>query len=43
MTAEDLAETILWVASRPAHLNVNAIELMPTRQSWAGFTMTRKE
>jgi serine 3-dehydrogenase len=41
MTAEDLAETILWVASRPAHLNVNAIELMPTRQSWAGFAMTR--
>lgn len=41
MTAEDLAETILWVASRPAHLNVNAIELMPSRQSWAGFAMTR--
>ena len=42
MTADDLAETILWVASRPAHLNVNAIELMPTRQSWAGFAMSRK-
>lgn len=42
MTAEDLAETILWIATRPPHLNVNAIELMPTRQSWAGFTMTRK-
>lgn len=42
MTAEDLAETILWVASRPAHLNINTIELMPTRQSWAGFAMTRR-
>ncbi|GAA3999257.1 SDR family NAD(P)-dependent oxidoreductase [Sphingomonas humi] len=42
MTAEDLAETILWVASRPAHLNFNSIELMPTRQGWAGFAMTRK-
>ena len=42
MTAEDLAETILWVASRPAHLNINTLELMPTRQSWAGFAMTRK-
>jgi serine 3-dehydrogenase len=41
MTSEDLAETILWVASRPAHLNINALELMPTRQSWAGFAMTR--
>jgi serine 3-dehydrogenase len=42
MTSEDLAETILWVASRPPHLNINALELMPTRQSWAGFAMTRK-
>lgn len=42
MTAEDLAETILWVASRPPHLNINALELMPTRQSWAGFSTTRK-
>lgn len=43
MTSEDLAETILWVASRPPHLNINALELMPTRQSWAGFAMTRKD
>lgn len=42
MTAEDLANTILWVASQPAHLNFNSIELMPTRQSWAGFAMTRE-
>ncbi len=42
MTAEDLATTILWVASQPAHLNFNSIELMPTRQSWAGFSMTRQ-
>jgi len=42
MTPEDLAETILWIASRPPHLNINAVELMPTRQSWAGFAMTRK-
>ena len=42
MTAEDLAETILWVASRPPHLNINALELMPTRQNWAGFAMNRK-
>ena len=41
MTSEDLAETILWVANRPPHLNINALELMPTRQSWAGFAMTR--
>jgi serine 3-dehydrogenase len=42
MTAEDLANTILWVASQPSHLNFNSIEVMPTRQSWAGFAMTRQ-
>jgi serine 3-dehydrogenase len=43
MTAEDLAETIWWVANLPPHMNVNSIELMPTSQSFAGFTVTRTE
>jgi serine 3-dehydrogenase len=42
MTAEDLAETILWVATLPPHLNINTLELMPVSQSFAGFTVTRK-
>ena len=42
MTAEDIAETIWWVATLPPHLNINAIELMPVSQSFAGFTVTRK-
>jgi serine 3-dehydrogenase len=42
MTAEDIAETIWWVATLPQHLNINAIELMPTSQSFAGFTVSRK-
>ena len=42
MTAEDIAETIWWVANLPPHVNVNAIELMPTSQSFAGFTVSRK-
>jgi serine 3-dehydrogenase len=43
MTAEDLANTLLWVATLPPHLNINSLELMPTRQSWAGFSVARKE
>jgi serine 3-dehydrogenase len=43
MTAEDLADTIWWVASRPPHLNINALELMPVNQSWAGFAVHRRE
>ncbi len=41
MTAEDIAEQIFWVASLPAHLNVNRIELMPVSQSFAGFQVFR--
>jgi len=42
MTAEDIAETIHWVANLPPHLNINALELMPVSQSWAGFSVARK-
>ncbi|HUE78314.1 MAG TPA: SDR family NAD(P)-dependent oxidoreductase [Sphingomicrobium sp.] len=43
MTADDLAETIWWIANLPPHVNINAIELMPTSQSFAGFTVARDE
>lgn len=42
MTAEDIAETIWWVATLPPHVNINTIELMPTSQSFAGFAIDRK-
>ena len=42
MTADDIAETVWWVASLPPHININALELMPTNQSWAGFAVERK-
>jgi serine 3-dehydrogenase (NADP+) len=42
MTAEDLADLFWWVANLPPHLNINAIELMPVTQSWAGFTIARE-
>ena len=41
MTAEDIAETIWWIATLPPHLNVNTLELMPVTQSWAGFQVAR--
>ena len=42
MTAEDIAETIWWVATLPPHLNINTLELMPVSQSFAGFTIARE-
>jgi serine 3-dehydrogenase (NADP+) len=42
MTAEDIAETLWWIATLPAHLNINALELMPVSQSFAGFQVARQ-
>jgi serine 3-dehydrogenase (NADP+) len=42
MTAEDIADLFWWIANLPPHLNINAIELMPVSQSFAGFTVTRE-
>ncbi|HYW16301.1 MAG TPA: SDR family NAD(P)-dependent oxidoreductase [Allosphingosinicella sp.] len=42
MTAQDIAESIYWVATLPPHLNVNALELMPVSQSFAGFQVARE-
>lgn len=43
MTADDIAETLLWVATLPAHLNINTLELMPVNQSWQGFAVHRPQ
>lgn len=42
MTAEDIAGTVLWVATLPPHLNINTLELMPVSQSFAGFQVARQ-
>ncbi|GLK42121.1 MULTISPECIES: SDR family NAD(P)-dependent oxidoreductase [Novosphingobium] len=42
MTGEDIAETVLWVATLPAHVNINTLELMPVNQSFAGFQIARE-
>ncbi|HTU13460.1 MAG TPA: SDR family NAD(P)-dependent oxidoreductase [Allosphingosinicella sp.] len=41
MTGEDIARTIHWIASLPPHLNINALELMPVNQDFAGFAVAR--
>jgi serine 3-dehydrogenase (NADP+) len=41
ISADDIAETMFWVANLPPHLNVNRIEVMPVRQSFAGFQVAR--
>jgi len=41
MTGGDLAETLLWIAQLPPHLNINRLEIMPVSQSFAGFQVAR--
>ncbi|HTF05773.1 MAG TPA: SDR family oxidoreductase [Bacteroidia bacterium] len=41
LTANDIAETIWWVASRPAHVNINDIVIMPTAQANSTTTIRK--
>jgi serine 3-dehydrogenase len=41
LKAEDIANTIYWVATLPPHVNINALEIMPVSQSFAGFQIHR--
>jgi len=43
MTAEDIAESIFWATSLPAHVNVNKIQLMATTQAIGPFAIHRAE
>jgi len=41
LTPEDVAETVHWVASLPARVNINAVELMPVTQAFAPLAVHR--
>jgi len=43
LNADDIAEAVYWTATLPAHMNVNALEVMPIQQSFAGTTLHRGE
>ncbi|MEU4254410.1 SDR family oxidoreductase [Amycolatopsis sp. NPDC026612] len=42
LTAEDVAESVHWAASRPEHVNINVIELMPVVQSFSALQIYRE-
>lgn len=41
LNPEDIADTVLWVASRPAHVNINAVSMMPVCQAFAPLAVKR--
>jgi 3-hydroxy acid dehydrogenase/malonic semialdehyde reductase len=43
LTADDIANTILWCLTQPQHVNINRIELMPTQQAFSPFAVHRDE
>ena len=40
---KDIAETVYWLATRPANINVNSIEIMPLCQIPAGLKIVKPE
>jgi 3-hydroxy acid dehydrogenase/malonic semialdehyde reductase len=42
MTPDDIAEVIHWCVTRPAHLNINTIELMPADQAFNPLAVHRR-
>jgi len=41
LTAADIAEAVRWVTGLPAHVNVNALEMMSIDQTWGPFAVHR--
>lgn len=41
LSADDIAETVHWIATRPSHVNINTISLMPECQAFAPFAVRR--
>jgi len=42
MTAENIADTLFWIATLPPHMNIKRIELMPVNQSFSPFQVHRE-
>jgi 3-hydroxy acid dehydrogenase / malonic semialdehyde reductase len=41
LTAEDIADAVCWVASRPARININVLQLMPQCQAFGPLAIKR--
>ncbi|MEJ2491462.1 MAG: SDR family oxidoreductase [Desulfuromonadales bacterium] len=41
LTATDIAEAVAWVVNRPAHVNINAVEMMSVDQTWGPLAVRR--
>ncbi|WP_028536347.1 SDR family NAD(P)-dependent oxidoreductase [Paludibacterium yongneupense] len=42
LSSQDIADTVAWVADRPAHVTINSIMMMPNCQSFGGQAVKRR-
>ena len=43
LAAADIADVVAWCLSRPPHVNVNSIEVMPVQQAFGPFAVHREK
>ncbi len=43
LSAADVADVVAWSVTRPAHVNVNTVELMPVAQAFGPFAIHREK
>lgn len=41
LSADDVADAVAWVTSRPAHVNINSVQLMPVCQAFGPLAVKR--
>ena len=41
VTPSDIANIVAWLIEQPAHININALEVMPTAQTFAGLQVVK--
>lgn len=42
LTPEDVADVVFWAATRPEHVNINRVEVMPVCQAFSAFAISRE-
>ncbi|HYO58650.1 SDR family oxidoreductase [Archangium sp.] len=42
LTAADIADIVMWCVTRPAHVNINVVEVMPADQGFGPFNVKRR-
>jgi len=43
LSADDIARSILWAITQPAHVNINRLEIMPVQQAFSPFAVSRNK